>query len=108
LDVRSQEEYAGPGTATVKAGHIPSAKNLEFSNILEASGEMKNKVELEQLFATAGVSKNKKVILYCESSVRAGIVFLALKSVLGYPEVRVYDGAYLEWQSKSASTIETE
>jgi len=53
---------------------------------------------LEALFNAAGITKNKEVILYCATSVRAGVVFLALSSILEYPNVKVYDGAYNEWK----------
>ena len=54
---------------------------------------------------SACVTSDKEVILYCASSVRAGIVFMALKDILGYPNVTVYDGAYYEWESDTTNPI---
>lgn len=61
-------------------------------------------VSLSSMFESKGITKDKTVIVYCETSVRAGIIYLALKG-LGYPNVKVYDGAYLEWQSIDSNEI---
>lgn len=90
VDVRSADEF--------NQGHIQGAKHLEFKNVLTEGGQLKSKEELTALFNKAGITKNKEVILYCATSVRAGIVFLALNDILGYPKVKVYDGAYNEWK----------
>ncbi len=106
LDVRSPGEYKGEASTSLRPGHIPSARNLEFTSVLNADGTLKDNAELKSMFANAGITPDKEVILYCESSVRAGIVFLALKSGLNYPRVRVYDGAYIEWQSFDSNTVQ--
>lgn len=90
LDVRSDKEF--------NEGHINGARNLEYKNVLTDSDKLKSKEELAKLFKGAGITKDKEVILYCATSARAGIVFLALNSVLGYSNVTVYDGAYNEWK----------
>lgn len=97
VDVRSAEEYKGIKESKLPKGHIPSAINLEFKKVLTNRSLLKSKEDLQTLFTAAGITKDKEVILYCESSVRAGIVYLALKSALGYPNVKVYDGALFEW-----------
>jgi thiosulfate/3-mercaptopyruvate sulfurtransferase len=91
----------------VKKGHIPGAKNVEYKLVMTADGKMKSAAELEKLFKASGITKDKTVIVYCESSVRAGIIYMALKSVLGFPKVKVYDGAYLEWTADAANKVET-
>ena len=97
VDVRSADEYTGIKESKLPKGHIPSAINLEFKKVMTSKSKLKSKEELKALFTTAGITKDKEVILYCESSVRAGIVYLALKSALDYPNVKVYDGALFEW-----------
>lgn len=97
IDVRSADEFKGIKESKLPKGHIPSAINLEFKKVLTSKGKLKSKEELQALFTAAGVSKDKEVILYCESSVRAGIVYLALTTALDYPNVKVYDGALFEW-----------
>lgn len=97
IDVRSADEYKGIKESKLPQGHIPNAINLEFKKVMDTKSMLKSKEELQALFNAAGVTKDKEVILYCESSVRAGVVYMALKSALGYPNVKVYDGALYEW-----------
>lgn len=106
VDVRSPEEFNGTNDSELKKGHIPGAINLEFKNVLNSRDMLKSKEELSALFTNAGITPDKEIILYCESSVRAGIVFLALQSRLGYPNVKVYDGAFLEWLSVPSNPVE--
>lgn len=96
VDVRPLAEYNGTSEKS-QGGHIPGAVNLPFTKVMDASGKLKSKTELASLFKAAGITSNKKIILYCKTSTRAGIVFLALKSILAYPTVKVYDGALNEW-----------
>ncbi len=90
VDVRDDTEWG--------EGHINGAKHFEYKKVLADGGKLKSKAELEALFNGAGITKNKEIILYCATSVRAGIIYLALTSVLEYPNVKVYDGAYNEWK----------
>lgn len=106
VDARAPEEYKGAATTELRKGHIPTAINIEFKNMLDAKGKLKSVNELQKIFDAAGVTKGKSVILYCESGVRAGILYFVLTSALNYPKVKVYDGAYLEWQATSANKVE--
>ena len=107
VDVRTPEEYRGAASDNLRPGHIPSAVNLNYEDILNSDGTLKSTAELTAIFNKAGITSNKSVILYCGTSVRAGIVYLALKSGLKYPNVKVYDGAYTEWQSIAGNAIGT-
>lgn len=106
IDARSEAEYNGTDESDIKKGHIPGAVNIEFSKVLDSKGLLKSNEALQTLFDNSGVSKDKAVIVYCKSSVRAGIVYMALTSALNYPNVKVYDGAFLEWESVSANKVE--
>lgn len=97
VDVRAADEFKGIKESKLPKGHIPSAINLEFKKVLTSKGKLKSKEDLQALFTAAGITKDKEIILYCESSVRAGVVYLALTSALAYPNVKVYDGALFEW-----------
>ncbi|OYT11899.1 MAG: hypothetical protein B6I18_02545 [Bacteroidetes bacterium 4572_112] len=99
LDVRHITEYNGTIAKPVSKGHLPGAKNLEWKKIETKSGALLPSSELQSAFSSVGVTKDKTIVLYCGTSVRSGIVFVALKS-LGYANVKVYDGAYNEWDSK--------
>ncbi len=105
IDARTPEEYNGTNETSIRLGHIPSAVNINYVNMLNAKGELKSNDELAKIFAHAGATKDKTIIVYCRTSVRAGIEFFTLKSALGYPDVMVYDGAYSEWQSDSANEV---
>lgn len=104
IDARSVEEFNGVAATNLRKGHIPGSINIAHTSVLTDNSTLKSAAELKALFQAEGVTKDKKVILYCESSVRAGILFLALKG-LDYPNVQVYDGAYLEWQSDAANKV---
>ena len=106
VDARSPEEYKGAATTELRKGHIPGTINIEHKNMLDAKGKLKSAAELQKIFDAAGVTKGKEVILYCESGVRAGILYFVLTSTLNYTNVKVYDGAYLEWQAASANKVE--
>jgi len=93
IDVRSADEFNGIKEGSL--GHIPKAINFSYTKVLNGS-KLKSKAELISAFKAAGISPSKKIILYCKTSVRAGIVFHALKTC-GFPWVKVYDGALNEW-----------
>ncbi len=105
IDARTPEEYNGTNETSIRLGHIPSAVNINYVNMLDAKGELKPNDELAKIFTDAGATKDKTIIIYCRTSVRAGIEFFTLKSALDYPNVMVYDGAFSEWQSDSANKV---
>lgn len=100
VDVRSAAEYNGTEGDTDKKGHIPGAVNIEYKNVLNEDGSFKTADEIKAAFSKAGVGTDKNIILYCTSSVRAGIVFAALTEIVGLSNVKVYDGAFYEWEAK--------
>lgn len=99
VDVRHITEYNGTSPKPVSKGHIPGAVNINWEDIITTTGALKSKEELKKIFSAKGVTSGKTIVLYCATSVRSGIEFVALKSILGYPNVKVYDGAYNEWDS---------
>ena len=106
VDVRSKEEYDGEKGEIERLGHIPEAIFFEFKNVLGKGGTIKSKEELEKVTKEAGITSDKEIILYCETSVRAGIVYMALKSILEFPKVRVYDGALYERVADPSNPLE--
>jgi len=60
-------------------------------------GLLKSDDELKKTFSSKGVTKEKEVILYCQTSTRAGLLYAILTSKLAYSNVKVYDGAYNDW-----------
>jgi len=94
VDTRSPEEFNGTKDSK---GHLPGAINIEYKQLLDANGMIKPKTDLEKVYSAKGVSKDKQVILYCSSGVRTGLHYLALVNILGYQNVKLYDGGYNEY-----------
>ncbi|MEM1343849.1 MAG: 3-mercaptopyruvate sulfurtransferase [Pseudomonadota bacterium] len=99
LDARSPGRFAGeeaeprPG---LRAGHIPSARNLHYKALFEPDGTMKGVPALRALFEGAGIDLAKPVVTTCGSGVTACILTLALHR-LGHARNAVYDGSWAEW-----------
>jgi len=89
VDLRSKEDY--------DKGHIGKAVSLPHKQLLTADNKIKSKEALTALLNKAGITSDKEVILYCKTSTRAGLLFFILDAMLGYKNVKVYDGAYNEW-----------
>jgi thiosulfate/3-mercaptopyruvate sulfurtransferase len=97
IDVRPPDEYNGTSIKPESKGYIPGAKNMEFTQILKENGSLKSKAEIENIAKGVGATADKEIILYCGTSTRTGIVYMAFTTILGYKNVKVYDGAYNEW-----------
>ncbi len=106
VDVRSAAEYNGeimappglPETAQ-RMGHIPGAANVPWAQAVREDGTFKSVEELEALYAPKGVTKDKEVIAYCRIGERSSHTWFALKHLLGYENVRNYDGSWTEYGS---------
>ncbi|MBT3209251.1 MAG: sulfurtransferase [Bacteroidetes bacterium] len=105
IDVRPVAEFNGSEGKTEKLGHIPNAVNFHFEDVIAIDGKIKPKAELVAMFNKAGITANKEIILYCTSSVRAGVVYMALTSILGNKNVKVYDGGVYEWLAKGNKVV---
>jgi len=86
IDSRKKEDY--------DAGHIGNAVNIPSESLIDKS-KLKPVSELTTLLSK--VPKDKEVILYCKTGTTAGFMYFVLKSILNYSNVKVYDGAYLDW-----------
>jgi len=106
VDVRSPAEYNGeimappglPETAQ-RMGHIPGAANVPWAQAVAEDGTFKSPDELEKLYGGKGVTKDKDVIAYCRIGERSSHTWFALKHLLGYPNVKNYDGSWTEYGS---------
>jgi thiosulfate/3-mercaptopyruvate sulfurtransferase len=106
IDVRSPAEFSGeimapPGLAETaqRTGHIPGAANVPWAQAVREDGTFKSPEELEQLYGPKGVTKDKDVIAYCRIGERSSHTWFALKHLLGYPNVKNYDGSWTEYGS---------
>jgi thiosulfate/3-mercaptopyruvate sulfurtransferase len=113
VDVRSPQEFTGeilapPGLMETaqRGGHIPGAANIPWSKAVDEDGTFKSVDELKALYEGAGVSPDKPTIAYCRIGERSSHTWFVLKYLLGYPEVRNYDGSWTEWGSMVGTPIE--
>ena len=105
VDVRSPAEYVGdiiapPGMSETaqRAGHIPSAANIPWAQAVAEDGTYKSKEELEKLYGSKGVTGDKdEIVAYCRIGERSSHSWFALKYILGYKNVKNYDGSWTEW-----------
>lgn len=105
VDVRSVAEYTGeiiapPGmTETAqRPGHIPGARNIPWAQAVAEDGTFKSADELAKLYRTKGVTgETKDTVAYCRIGERSSHTWFALKYILGYENVRNYDGSWTEW-----------
>ena len=101
VDARSAAEYNGTDETKLRPGHIPNSIHIDYAELIAEGGELKSADQLKELYTAKGVTPDKTVIIYCKTSVRAAIEFAALNSILGYANVKVFDGAYAEWSMPS-------
>lgn len=107
VDVRSPDEYSGkllapanlPQEGAQRGGHIPGAANIPWSKAVLDDGTFKSASELRTLYAGEGVTPDKDVIAYCRIGERSSHSWFVLTYLLGYPNVRNYDGSWTEWGS---------
>lgn len=112
LDVRTMQEYRGeyflmkPPEGTERAGHIPGAIHLEHTLTLNEDGTFKSMSELQELFTSRGITPDKEIFPYCAIGGRSAYTWFVLKYLLGYPNVRNYDGSWNEWSRLPDALIE--
>ncbi|MCR4512705.1 sulfurtransferase [Aeromicrobium sp. 50.2.37] len=107
IDVRSPDEYAGrllapahlPQEAAQIAGHIPTAGNVPWSKAANDDGTFKKDEELKELYAQVGLDEGKDTIAYCRIGERSSHTWFVLNEILGYPNVKNYDGSWSEYGS---------
>ena len=114
IDVRSPDEYSGkllhmanyPQEGAQRGGHIPTAKNIPWGTAANADGTFKSAAELREIYGGRGVTPDQPVIAYCRIGERSAHTWFALTQLLGYPDVRNYDGSWTEWGSLVRAPIE--
>jgi len=114
IDVRSPKEFSGellapenlPQEGAQRGGHIPGAANIPWAQAVREDGTFKPADELKALYQGKGVTPDKAVIAYCRIGERSSHTWFVLTYLLGYPNVRNYDGSWTEWGSLIAAPIE--
>ncbi len=115
VDVRSPKEFSGEITAPAeypmehaqRGGHIPNANNIPWASAVnDTDGTFKSVEDLKKIYEAKGVTPDKDVICYCRIGERSSHTWFVLKYLLGYPQVRNYDGSWTEWGNMIGNPIE--
>ena len=113
VDVRSPQEFTGeilapPGLPETcqRGGHIPGAKNVPWAKACNEDGTFKSAEELRQLYGGVGVTSDKPVIAYCRIGERSSHTWFVLKYLLGFKDVKNYDGSWTEWGNLVGAPVE--
>jgi thiosulfate/3-mercaptopyruvate sulfurtransferase len=105
VDVRSPQEYSGelmapPGyeqEGASRTGHIPTAQSIPWAQAVRDDGTFKAADELRELYGSKGVVPKKHVTAYCRIGERSAHTWFVLRELLGYEDVKNYDGSWTEW-----------
>ncbi len=114
VDVRSPAEYSGelaapehlPQERAQRKGHIPGAVNVPWARVVAEDGTFRTDDELRELYASKGVTPDRDVTVYCRIGERSSHTWFVLAELLGYPNVRNYDGSWTEYGSLVGAPIE--
>ena len=114
VDVRGPKEFSGEITAppeyptehAQRGGHIPGATNVPWAQAVNEDGTFKTRAELETLYHGKGIKGDVPVITYCRIGERSSHTWFVLSYLLGYKDVRNYDGSWTEWGNLIRSPIE--
>jgi len=115
VDVRSPGEYAGtllhmpdyPQEGALRGGHIPGAKSIPWARAVNEDGTFKSADELRAIYeGEHGLTPDQNIIAYCRIGERSSHTWFVLTYLLGYPNVRNYDGSWTEWGNSVGVPIE--
>jgi len=114
VDVRSPKEFTGeilappeyPTEHAQRGGHIPGAANIPWAQAVNEDGTFKSADELTKIYEAKGITPDKEVISYCRIGERSSHTWFVLKYLLGYPDVKNYDGSWTEWGNMINNPIE--
>ena len=115
VDVRSPKEYSGellhmeayPQEGALRGGHIPGAVNVPWATAANEDGTFRSADELVDIYEKGqGLSKDQDVIAYCRIGERSSHTWFVLTYLLGFENVRNYDGSWTEWGNLVRAPIE--
>jgi thiosulfate/3-mercaptopyruvate sulfurtransferase len=95
-----------PQEGALRGGHIPNAKNIPWAKAANDDGTFKSPADLKTLYEGQGITPGEDVIAYCRIGERSSHTWFVLTYLLGYPDVRNYDGSWTEWGNLVGAPIE--
>lgn len=110
VDTRDSASFDGKSTSTglgnaAAAGHIAGAKSIPTASLLNANGTFKSATEIAAAYASVGVTKDTPVLLYCGTGLLASASWFALTQILGYTNVKNYDGSWFEFSATAPTAL---
>ena len=116
VDVRSPQEFSGerthmpeyPQEGVLRGGHIPGAKSVPWARAANPDdGTFKSAADLKAIYeAEQGLKSSDNVVAYCRIGERSSHTWFVLTHLLGYPNVKNYDGSWTEWGNSVGLPIE--
>ena len=108
LDVRSPEEYSGMKRYAGRGGHIPGAVNIEWTNMMDPSRNLRFRTddELAAMLESVGATPDREVIVYCQTHHRSAHSYIVLKH-LGYTRLKGYPGSWSDWGNNPELPVES-
>ena len=106
VDVRSPGEYSGellhmpdyPQEGAMRGGHIPGARSVPWARAANEDGTFKSREELEAIYLQEqGLKPQEPTVAYCRIGERSSHTWFVLTHLLGFEDVRNYDGSWTEW-----------
>ena len=105
VDVRSPDEFTGkklhmpeyPQEGALRGGHIPGAVNIPWGKAMNEDGTFKSADEITKIYREQGITPDKDTVVYCRIGERSALTWFVLHELIGYTNVRNYDGSWTEW-----------
>ena len=104
-DARSPGEYSGDIIRSSRGGHIPNAINLEWTELMDRDNNLRIRQDAQQILDNLGLTKEKQIATHCQSHHRSSFTYMVAR-ILGYSEIRGYDGSWAEWGNLEYTPVE--
>ncbi|MFW6075752.1 MAG: sulfurtransferase, partial [Chloroflexota bacterium] len=103
-EVTHMPEY--PQEGVLRGGHVPGAQNIPWAQAVQEDGTFKSADELRELYQSKGIVPDEDIVVYCRIGERSSHTWFVLHELLGYPNVKNYDGSWTEWGNILRAPIE--
>ena len=104
-DARSPAEYSGDMVRAARGGHIPGAINLEWTQLMDQQRHLRIREDAQQILDNAGLTRDKHIATHCQSHHRSSFTYMVGR-ILGYNNIRGYDGSWAEWGNLQHTPID--